>query len=224
MSDVEGVARMRRALWGSLSLFGIIGVVAIAVFIWISRSGPQEIAMTEYDTIGPRASTTQPLAPPVLRFTDITHTAGIDFLHETGAYGDRLLPETMGGGVAFLDYDNDGHQDLLLINSTYWPWRKPPADARQSPPLPTMHLYKNRGDGVFDDVTTAVGLDLTLYGMGVAVGDYDGDGFIDIFVTAVGENRLLRNEAGVRFNDTTVEAGVAGAADAWSTSAAFLDY
>ncbi len=218
MSELEGEARMRRALWGSLSLFGIIAVAVIAVLIWRSHLGSQIVQISEHEVPGPRASVSEPLAPPELRFTDITRAAGINFVHETGAYGDRLLPETMGGGVAFLDYDNDGHQDLLLINSDYWSWRED-----KSPP-PQMRLYHNQGDGVFEDVTTAVGLDLTLYGMGVAVGDYDGDGFVDIFVTAVGENRLLRNEAGVRFVDTTAESGVAGAIDAWSTSAAFLDY
>ena len=224
MSEAAGVARMRRALWGSLSLFGIISVVVIGVLIWQSRLGPETIEIAEHEVPGPRASATEPLAPPALPFTDITRASGIDFLHETGAYGDRLLPETMGGGVAFFDYDNDGDPDLLLINSNHWPWRQDTSLGQDPHEPPTTHLYRNRGDGVFEDVSSEVGLDLSLYGMGVAVGDYDGDGFIDIFITAVGENRLLHNEAGVRFTDTTLEAGVAGAADAWSTSAAFFDY
>ena len=154
---------------------------------------------------------------PPLPFTDITAEAGIDFVHESGAYGERLLPETMGGGVAFFDYDNDGDQDLLLVNSSRWPWREDAANA-------TSRLYRNRGDGTFDDVSAATGMALHLYGMGVAVGDYDGDGFVDVLVTAVGANRLLRNMAGERFVDVTAAAGVAGAEDAWSTSAAFFDY
>ena len=106
--------------------------------------------------------------------------------------GERLLPETMGGGVAFLDYDNDGDQDLLLVDSDAWPWR----DARSST---GSRLYRNRGDGVFDDVSAAAGVDAPLYGMGVAVGDYDGDGYVDAYLTAVGRNRLLRNVGGDRF-------------------------
>ena len=155
-------------------------------------------------------------AAPALPFTDITASAGIDFVHENGAYGERLLPETMGGGVAFFDYDNDGDADLLLVNSTTWPGQPPVAA--------TSRLYRNRGNGRFDDVTADAGLALQLYGMGVAAGDYDGDGFVDLFVTAVGENRLLRNVAGERFVDETAAAGVAGSADAFSTGAAFLDY
>jgi hypothetical protein len=199
-------------------LFGILAAVGITVFIWKTQMGPETVPVTEHQVSGPRASATEPTTPPQLRFTDIAGSVGVDFLHETGAYGDRLLPETMGGGVAFLDYDDDGHQDLLLVNSGRWPW------AEESSSRSTLSLYRNRGDGVFEDVSETVGLDLSLYGMGVAVGDYDGDGFVDIFVTAVGENRLLRNAGGVRFVDTTVVSGVAGANDAWSTSAAFFDY
>src|SRR5215469_2353803 len=105
---------------------------------------------------------------PVAKFTDITASAGIHFTHVNGAYGDKLLPETMGGGVAFFDFDNDGHQDLLFINSTYWPGHVP--DGKQQP---TMALYHNEGGGRFTDVTAGSGLDISCYGMGVAIGDYD---------------------------------------------------
>jgi hypothetical protein len=147
----------------------------------------------------------------------VTQAAGIDFVHVNGAYGERLLPETMGGGVAFLDYDQDGRQDLLFVNSSPWPWR--------GGPRTTSALYRNRGDGTFADVSEAVGLaDLSLYGMGVAAADLDGDGYPELFLTAVGGNRLLRNVDGGRFEDVTERAGVAGAEDAWGTGAAFLDY
>ena len=135
-----------------------------------------------------------------------------------GAYGERLLPETMGGGVAFLDYDRDGDQDLLLINSTYWPGHEP-ADQ----PAPTSALYRNDGKGKFENVTADSGLGIDVYGQGVAVGDYDNDGWPDVFITTVGDNRLFHNEQGV-FREVTAEAGVAGATRDWSTSAAFLDY
>src|SRR5947208_11081280 len=104
--------------------------------------------------------------PPDAKFTDITAASGINFVHVNGAYGEKLLPETMGGGVAFLDYDNDGHQDLLFINSCFWPGHIPPGQQQ-----PTMALYHNDGVGRFTDVTAGSGLDISFYGMGVAVGD-----------------------------------------------------
>src|SRR5260370_11823344 len=123
---------------------------------------------------------------PVAKFTDITREAGITFAHVNGAYGEKLLPETMGGGVAFLDYDNDGHQDLLFINSTYWPGHVP-----EGTQPPTLALYHNDGHGHFTDVTHDSGLDLSCYGMGVAIGDYDNDGLPDVFITAGAGNHLF---------------------------------
>jgi len=121
--------------------------------------------------------------------------------------------------VAFLDYDNDGLQDLLFVNSGIWPWRT--RDVRR----PTPALYRNRGDGTFENVTTSTGLgEISFYGMGVAVADINGDGYSDVFLTGVGPNRLLLNHDGKHFIDVTSEAGVAGADDAWSSSAAFFDY
>jgi len=159
------------------------------------------------------------VAPPPVRFTNITRAAGVDFVHVNGAYGERLLPETMGGGVAFLDYDNDGLQDLLFVNSGTWPWHT--EDVRR----PTPALYRNRGDGTFENVTAPAGLGtISFYGMGAAVADINGDGYSDIFLTGVGPNRLLLNRNGEHFDDVTAQAGVAGADDAWSSSATFFDY
>src|SRR5437899_10007184 len=122
---------------------------------------------------------------PRVQFTDITKAAGIRFVHNNGATGDKLLPETMGGGVAFFDFDNDGAPDLLFINSSYWPWHIPDGSK------PTTHaLYHNDGKGRFSDVTAGSGLDVSFYGMGVAIGDYDNDGLEDVFITAVGGNHL----------------------------------
>ena len=154
---------------------------------------------------------------PAVNFTDITREAGISFTHANGATGEKLLPETMGSGAAFFDYDNDGDQDLLLINSEHWSNQAGPDDVQ-----PTMKLYRNDGQGGFSDVTAASGLDVPLYGMGVAVGDYDNDGDADVFVTALGLNHLFRNDAG-QFSDVTGSAGTGGEADAWSTSAGFVD-
>jgi hypothetical protein len=170
---------------------------------------------------------------PSVRFTDITARAGIRFQHTNGSFGKKLLPETMGGGVAFIDFDRDGRQDLLLINSCNWP-------GHEGMTRPTLKLYRNKGDGTFEDVTEAVGLAVTMYGMGVTVGDYDNDGWPDIFISGVGGNRLFHNVGGKRFEDVTQTAGVAGPGP-WPTasdgdfltvarpigfpsSAAFLDY
>ena len=156
---------------------------------------------------------------PTVKFTDITVAAGIKFVHNNGAYGDKLLPETMGGGVAFFDYDNDGRPDLLFINSTYWPGHIPPGKQPT-----TLALYHNDGQSRFTDVTAGSGLDVSFYGMGVAVGDYDNDGLPDVFVTGVGGDHLWHNEGKGKFREVTVEAGVGGSSDDWSTSAAWIDY
>jgi hypothetical protein len=155
---------------------------------------------------------------PYARFTDITAASGITFSHVNGAYGEKLLPETMGGGVAFLDFDNDGAQDLLFVNSSYWPGHVP---SGAKPPTPV--LYRNDGKGRFQDVTPGSGLEVSFYGMGVAVGDYDNDGFVDVFLSGVGGNRLFHNEGHGKFRDVTSVAGLGGAAE-WGASCAFFDY
>jgi len=156
---------------------------------------------------------------PVAKFTDITREAGITFVHNNGAYGDKLLPETMGIGVAFFDYDNDGHQDLLFINGTYWPGHIP--EGKQPA---TMALYHNDGHGHFTDVTKGSGLDISCYGMGVAIGDYDNDGLPDVFITAVGGNHLFHNDGHGKFHEVTQEAGLGNSTNDWGTGAAFIDY
>ena len=164
-----------------------------------------------------RAVTAQVI--PDIPFTEITDSAGIDFQHENGAEGEKLLPETMGGGGAFLDFDGDGDQDLLCINSNVWPW------AKEQPAVPPVSaLYANDGSGKFTNITAGSGLDVPMYGNGVACGDFDNDGDVDIFITCVGPNHLFRNEGSGKFVDVTASAGVAGGEAAWSTSAGFFDY
>lgn len=153
---------------------------------------------------------------PQVRFAEVTEKAGIHFSRENGATGEKLLPETMGGGCAFFDFNNDGAQDLVFINSRKWP--ETPAQG------PTHALYKNDGRGNYSDVTAGSGLDFSSYGMGVAAGDFDNDGYADLFITGVGGNRLLRNLGGAKFSDVTQTAGVGGSTNNWSTSAAFFDY
>jgi enediyne biosynthesis protein E4 len=156
-----------------------------------------------------------PAPSPGFRFVDVTRAAGIHFEHNTGAYGGKLLPETLGSGGAFLDFDADGWQDILLVNSMDWPGHK-----RQRT---TLKLYRNNRNGTFTDVTGAVGLDLEMYGMGVAVGDYNNDGFPDIFVSCVGQSRLFRNTGKGTFQDVTKSSGLLGK-EGLSTSAAWIDY
>jgi len=149
------------------------------------------------------------------RFEDVTARAGIAFEHNSGAFGGKYLPETMGSGCAFLDYDNDGWQDILLINGMDWPGHR----TRRT----TMRLYRNNRNGTFTDVTRRAGLDIEMYGMGVAVGDYNNDGFPDIYVTCVGQNRLFQNTGKGTFIDVTDRAGLGGR-NAFSSSALWFDY
>ncbi len=162
---------------------------------------------------------TAALELPKVPFRDITAEAGITFVHENGAAGQKLLPETMGGGAAFLDYDSDGDQDILLVNSQRWVWDERPAPEKPA----TSALYQNDGTGKFTDVTIDAGLAVSFYGMSVAAGDYDNDGDPDLCFSAVGQNRLFRNEAG-KFTEITEAAGVGGSADQWTTGIGWFDY
>ena len=211
-----------RAFRWSLVVFLVIGG-GIGAMVWMLRRPAPEAPVVVVDVEPPRPIEAPVQPPPQVAFTDITTQAGIEFVHTNGARGDKLLPETMGAGCAFLDYDGDGDQDLLFVNATYWPGEAPAGE-----PLPTMVLYRNDGPGApgFEDVTAGCGLEVILYGTGVAVGDYDNDGDPDVFITAVGSNRLFRNDGPgtPRFTDVTADAGVAGRPDEWSTSSGFFDY
>jgi hypothetical protein len=148
-------------------------------------------------------------------FRDVTQHAGIRFTHNNGAFGKKFLPETLGPGVAFIDYDNDGWPDIFLVNGMDWPGHVQKHT--------TPKLYRNNHDGTFTDVTHKAGLDVEMYGMGVAVGDYDNDGFDDLFVTALGQNRLFHNNGNGTFTDVTQKAGLSGPREL-STSAAWIDF
>jgi hypothetical protein len=156
-------------------------------------------------------------APPLpgFRLVDVTAGSGLQFRHNSGAYGGKLLPETLGAGCAFLDYDGDGWQDVLLINGMDWPGHKRERS--------TLKLYRNNRNGTFSDVTRRAGLDFEMYGMGVAVGDYDNDGYPDILVTCVGQNVLFKNTGKGTFRDVTKASGLGGR-QAFSTSALWFDF
>ncbi|MGB8475474.1 MAG: CRTAC1 family protein [Candidatus Acidiferrum sp.] len=165
--------------------------------------------------INPSSLFARPPADPGFRFANVTAAAGIHFQHNSGAYGGKLLPETLGSGCAFFDYDSDGWQDILLLNGMDWPGHR-----RQRS---TLKLYRNNRNGTFTDVTRAAGLDIELYGMGVAAGDFNNDGFPDLFISCVGQSRLFRNTGKGTFVDVTKASGLQGR-HGFSTSALWFDY
>ena len=146
-------------------------------------------------------------------FTDVTAQAGIRFVHNSGRAGKKYLPETMGSGCAFFDADGDGWQDILLINSKDWTPR-----GRRSLPA----LFRNNRNGTFTQITAGSGLDVEMYGMGVATADYDNDGREDVYITALEGDRLFHNEGNGKFRDVTKAAGIQNAS--FGTSVAWLDY
>ncbi|TWT69602.1 CRTAC1 family protein [Crateriforma conspicua] len=208
---IIGVALRRSVL--------VIGLLAIAGgLMWlVFAESPEPPQPQVFETVNPELRQ-QASDLPTLTMTDVSDSAGVDFLHHTGRAGEKLLPETMGSGVAVFDFNGDGHQDLFWVNGDDWPWSESPSD-----PPPTCRLFQGDGQGNFTDVSEDQGAALKLYGMGVATADFDNDGDADLFVSAVGKNRLLRNDDG-RFVEITDAAGVAGADDAWSTSCGFFDF
>jgi hypothetical protein len=170
-------------------------------------------ALTTCVAVGCGKRTPHP-AESVTRFTDVTAPTGITFRHTNGATGQKLLPETMGGGVVVLDFDADGRPDLFFVNGRTWP-------GAGGSPTPSV-LYRNNGHGAFEDVTAAAGLNVELYGMGGCAGDFDNDGFADLFVAAVGGGRLYRNVGGRRFEDVTAVSGVG--AHSWPAVATVADF
>jgi hypothetical protein len=193
----------------------------VAAFLF--AGGKQTLSFAKATPLLPDVSNSPPSRPfdgnfarPAgpIQFTDVTAQAGIHFKHNSGAFGKKYLPETMGSGVCFLDYDNDGWQDILFVNSMDWPGHK----SGKSFPA----LYHNNKDGTFTDVTREAGLDVEMYGLGCAVADYDNDGYVDIYVTCVGSNHLFHNLGNGKFADVTEKAGVAD--PGFSSSAVWFDY
>ncbi len=213
----------RAAAWSAAGLLILLlGVGGV----WLARrfmTPPKVTRVTRLAAPQTRTNSARVEVPHAV-FTDITAASGLTFRHENGAYGAKLLPEAMGAGVAFLDFDGDGDPDLLLVNGSFWPWQKP--EGKTTPP-PGLALYRNDTSGgqvKFTDVTAGSGLEAPAYGMGVAVGDYDNDGRPDVLVTGVGGVRLFHNEGDGHFRDVTATAGVAGDPRDWSSAAVWFDY
>lgn len=208
--------RLSRAVKGSAIVAGLL-ILVVACVIVISQWERTKVEVVEAPvptSIVPRADATV----PELGFTDITQSAGIQFVHENGAIGNRLLPETMGGGVASFDFDLDGDLDLLFVDSSTWPDEQNDTGRKGR-----SALYENNGFAQFTDVSDTH-LNLSVYGMAPAIGDINGDSYPDLFVTAVGSNLLFLNQRGERFVDVTEAYGVSGDADAFSSCATFFDY
>lgn len=221
------------------SIIALIVSMLFFVFFCVARNLSQTLQVAP----GPSTVSLPPsqsksfTQPPVLPWKDITADSGITFMHRNGGSGDKLLPETMGGGCGFLDYNNDGAIDILFVNSRDW------VESHQSRDQSTLSLFANDGSGKFRDVTQESGLRCDIYGQGCAIGDYDNDGWVDIYVTgtsfksfaaadvgvshigdrAIGPNRLFRNHAG-SFNDVTSIANISGSFEDWSTGAGWFDY
>ena len=216
------------------SLFAIT-VIAIAIagsvaYFKLTRQKAEVAAVKPVDLPEVRFEVAQEL--PAIPWTDVTQASGIDFIHINGATGEKLLPETMGGGSAFIDFNGDGFPDILFVAAKRWDHDPTPtteANAAESPPS-SLRMYKNDGTGKFTDVTSDVGLDVVMYGQGCAIGDFDNDGKPDIYISGVSEttsgpgpNRLFRN-LGESFVDVTQETGVRGGAGDWSTSCGWFDF
>jgi hypothetical protein len=217
-AEQQDDAVIGRALRWSLVVFVMAGVIIAAVVYVVTRPPKVDVAIDRpLPNVGIRE--TPPVPLPYIPFVNVTRESGITFVHENGAYGDKLLPETMGGGVAFWDYDGDDDPDILFVNSQRWS-----GDTQPSKHDDKLALYQNDGRGHFVDVTEGSGLDISLFGMGVAIGDYDSDGRPDVFISAVGPSRLFHNEGGGKFADVTEAMGVAGPADGWGTSCGWFDY
>ncbi|MCA8985471.1 MAG: CRTAC1 family protein [Planctomycetaceae bacterium] len=209
---------LRQALW--LSALGLLILLTAAVlFLAIRYLRRSPVDLVESPVRLAQVREESQITLPKIPLHEVTSQAGIDFRFTNGAAGAKLLPETMGGGGGFFDFDNDGDQDLLLVNGRNWPWDDNPRDR----PV-TLALYENDGTGNFVDQTAGSGLDLSVYGMGCGFGDYDNDGRTDIYLTCLGTNYLYRNLGAGRFQDVTAATGVAGGTDDWSTSCGWFDY
>ena len=216
--ELEDDHQLKRALWLSFAL--LVAGASVALVLAYLRS-PTESKIAEDAKESPvarvRQITASEVAVPEARYREVATELGVHWNHVTGSSGLKYFPESMGTGIAFVDWDNDNDPDLIFVNGTKWP------SGVGEGVDGYLAAFENDGSGNFTDVTKAMNLKYNLYGTGIATGDYDGDGFIDLYITALGENLLLKNDQGRRFIDVTESAGVAGDQKDYSTSVAFFD-
>jgi hypothetical protein len=199
----------------SIIVILIIATISALIYFILQRK-PDVKLVTEKAYEAPAILKTSK-QPPSVKFTEESEKRGLYFTPESGAKGLRMLPETMGNGVAFIDFDKDGDQDVIFTNASNWPW-----DTNESSNNPTQKLYENDGSGNFKDISSTSGLNQSFYGTGIAIGDVNQDGFEDVFISAVGENALFINQNGKSFTQQEIKLDCME--NAWSTSAGFFDY
>ncbi len=204
--------RLSALICGSLAVL----VAVILSYVWLAH-GPRgdEGQPAAQDSAPAQLEARSGAEDAPLRFTDVTQQAGIYFIHDAGARGDKWYPETIGAGGGFFDYDGDGRPDILLINGRHWPHARLSSE-------PTMRLYRNLGDGTFADMTEAAGLNIPMYGMGFAAADYDNDGDHDLLITGYLQQLFLINNGDGTFREATAEVGIREGQ--WGTATAFFDY
>jgi hypothetical protein len=213
----QGAVQSRWLPWLLLAVLGVVVIAGSAW--WINRRAPQPPPVAAKKVMAPGAPNIDVSLFPDLQLKEVSAELGIDFVHENGAVGDLFMPEPVGSGGGFFDYDNDGDPDLLLLSCCQIAdHRDPPAQGR------SIVLYENDGKGHFTDVTAGSGLEIGCYAMGLAMADYDNDGWRDIFVTALGHNRLFHCVGKGKYEEVTRQAGVAGSEKQWSSSAGFFDF
>jgi hypothetical protein len=201
----------------SITVIFIIVILVMVIYYFVNQKPKQQIvAEKKYQA---PSELTKIVEPPDTQFNQEAEKRGLDFVHYNGATGERMLPETMGSGVAFIDYDNDGDQDLVFANGTNWPWDE---SLKQQKDNATQQIFTNNGQGYFSNDTKVLGLADSFYGTGIAIGDINNDGYDDIFFAAVGKNTLYINQAGKKFQQSEINLDCTE--DGWSSSAGFFDY
>jgi len=210
--------QQRRAIIVSVGIL-VVGLCVSLGLRWL-KSTPDTVAATSpisTPLAKIRATLKSKVTPPAAHFTEVAAASGIVWRQVNGARGNKYFPEAMGTGVAWIDWDNDLDPDLIFVNSTHWP------DDTEDGEVGYLAAFENDGRGNFKDVTKELGLQHSFYGTGIAVGDYNGDGFTDIYITALGKNRLFKNDGGKYFQDVTETQRVAGSKEDYSTCAGFFD-